>query len=95
MVRVTVSTPPPAVVPLSITVTVIVAEPWALATGVKLMLPALAVVFCEYVTVGAGISPVSLELADTMKVCALSLAAPAPMPVRFTVCAVASSLMFR
>jgi hypothetical protein len=72
----------------SFTVTVIVALPKALATGVKVMLPvAFGLV---YVTVGSGINPVFEELAVTVKLWLSPK--PAVIPARLTVCAGASWL---
>src|SRR5258706_16105378 len=69
--------------PPSLTVSVIVAEPEALANGVNFKEPVVLAVV--YVTVGFGIRPVLLEPAVTVSVW-FSLAAPELMPERFTVC---------
>src|ERR1051326_348175 len=69
-------------VPPSLTVTVIVAEPNWLVTGVKLSEP---VPFgLVYDTVGFGIRLVLLDVAVTVRVW-VSFAAPEEMPERFTV----------
>ena len=73
----------------SFTVTVTVAVPLALATGVNAMLPvAFGLV---YVTVGFGISPVFEELAVTVSVWLSP--PPAAMPLSATVCCPGSSLI--
>ena len=77
---------------LSFTVTLIVAVPFALATGAKLKLPVLFGLV--YVTVGFGITAVSEEVTVSVSDC-VSFVAPVPIPVRLTVCAEAFSAIVR
>ena len=73
-VRTNVLTPPLAVPPSSVTVTVMVAVPDWLAAGVKVSVP---VAFGRvYVTVGFGIRPGLSDVAVTVRVCR------APRPAR-------------